>query len=145
MRRTIALALTAGALGPAAASDIDRTHRHPSPAVHTHERAGYPLEVSRLAAPGRTHAYTGGYVGGGRLAVFPRKPDGRDIHQDGTWGWDYVGPGRRPGRVFLDWWHDRPKQPAPAPYTTDGPHIPDVFTLRPLQRLIQSNKSGKDE
>jgi hypothetical protein len=137
MKRTLAVALALGVAGVARAGDEDLTHRFPSPAVHTHERAGYPRQVSKRAKPGRTHAYTGGYVGGGMLAIFPRKPDGREVRYDGTWGWDYVGFGRRPGRVFLDWWHDRPKQPQPGPYKTDGPHVPDVIALHPIQRLVE--------
>jgi hypothetical protein len=100
------------------------------------DRAGYSSEVSRRARPASSPHYTGGYVGGGRLALFPRKPDGRIIPTDGTWGWDYVGLGRRPGRIFLDWWHDRPKQPAPGPYKTDTIHVPDVVALHPIQKLI---------
>src|SRR5690349_17552983 len=117
MNRTVAVVAVAAACGSAAADD-DRTHRFPSTAVNTAERAGYPQQVSPLAHPDRTPHYAGGYVGGGRLALFPRRPDGRDVRTDGTWGWDYVGFGRRPGRVFLDWWHDRPKQPLPGPYRT---------------------------
>lgn len=112
-------------------------HRPRSGPAHTHARAGYPQELSPLAHPGRTPRYGGGYVGGGRLALFFRTPDGRDVVHDGTWGWDYVGvAGRRPGHVFLDWWHDRPRQPMPGPYRTDGPHVPDVVALHPLRRLL---------
>src|SRR5207244_1233242 len=99
------------------------------------ERAGYPQEVSRLAAPAYGPHDAGGWVGGGRLALI-RKPDGRAPATDGTWGTDYVGLGRRPGRVFLDWWHDRPHQPMPGPYSADGPHVPDVVGAHPVQRLL---------
>ena len=140
MMRTLALGFVIGAIGPAFAGDEDKSHRFPSTAVHTHERAGQPQTVSRFATTDRTPAYSGGYVGGGRLAIVPRQPDGRTVPTDGTWGWDYTAFGRRPGRVYLDWWHDRPRQPAPGPYKTDGPHVPDVVAIRPLQRLFQAGK-----
>ena len=118
----------------AARGDDDSTHRFPSRAVHMHERAGYPQEVSKFAAPAPGRFEAGGWVGGGRLALFHR-PDGKAA-TEGTWGTDYVGLGRRPGRVFLDWWHDRPKQPMPGPYSADGPHVPDPIGAHPVQRLI---------
>ena len=121
----------------ASRADDDPTHRFPSTAVHTHERAGYPLEVRKHAVPAESRFSTGGYVGGGRLAIFPRKPDGRVGNTDGTWGWDSVGFGRRPGRIYLDWWHDRPQQPATGPYRTDGgPHVPDPIGAHPIQKAI---------
>lgn len=126
---TFALVLLVGA----ARGDDDPTHRFPSRAVHTQDRAGYANEVSKLAAPaGRFEAV--GWIGGGRLALFHR-PDGKAA-TDGTWGSDFAGFGRRPGRVFLDWRHDRPRQPAPGPYATDGPHVPDVIGAHPVQRLL---------
>ena len=124
----------------AARADDDPTHRFPSRAVHTHERAGHPQEVSRLAHPVPSPRDAGGWVGGGRLLVYPRKPDGRVTATDGTWGLDYVGFGCRPGRVFLDWWHDRPHQPMPGPYSPDGPHVPDPIAAHPIQKLLCGKK-----
>lgn len=97
--------------------------------------AGDPQLLSRFAAPGRTRHYGGGYTGGGRPIVFAQRLDGRDPHTDGTWGWDYVLFGRRPQRVFQGFWHDRPHQPSIGTYKTDGPHVPDVVALKPIQRL----------
>lgn len=116
-------------------ADEDPTHRFPSRAVHTHQRAGNPLDVKPHAVMARNHLWTGGYVGGGRLAIFPRKPDGRNLEVDGTWGWDYVGY-RRPGHVFLDWWHGRKHEPSMGTYRTDGPHIPDPIAAHPIQKFI---------
>lgn len=126
----------------AARADDDPTHRFPSTAAHTAERAGNPQAVAWWAVPSRSPYHAGGYVGGGRLLVPSRKPDGRELTTDGTWGWDYVGFGRRPGRVFLDWWHDRPKQPQPGPYATDGRHPPDVVALHPIKKAVEAVKPG---
>lgn len=126
--------------------DADRTHRFPSSAVHTFERAGQPTTQHKWAVPSRSPHHAGGWVGGGRLALFPRTPDGRAAATEGTWGWDYVGLGRRPGRVFLDWWHGRPAEPAAGPYRTDGPTPPDVIALHPLKKLAEAGKpDGADK
>ena len=125
--------------------DADRTHRFPSKAVHTFERAGQPLAVHKWAVPSRSPYRGGGWVGGGRLAIFPRQPDGRHPTLDGTWGWDHVGFGRKPGRVFLDFWHGRPHDPALGTYRTDGPHIPDVVAIKPLKKLTEAGKAEGGE
>ncbi len=132
--------------GPAVAEepDADRTHRFPSPAVHSFERAGQPQAVSRWAVPGRSPSHAGGWVGGGRLAIWPRTPDGRAPATDGTFGYDYVGLGRRPGRVFLDWWHARPHEPSAAPYSTDAAHYFDPLTVRPVKKLAEAGKPAGD-
>ena len=106
-----------------------------TPAGHTHERAGYPLCVAWYAIPGRTAKDTVGYIGGGCLW---HKGEGR-CPSDGIFGWDYVGCGWYPGRVFLNWCHCN-KLPAPGPYKTDGPHVPDVFSVHPLLRLAESKE-----
>lgn len=133
----VLLAAAALAAPAAARGDDDPTHRHPSTAVHTMERAGYPQLVRKHAQPAESPHFTGGYVGGGRLTT-SKHADGRVTPTDGTWGWDYVGFGRRPGRVFLDWYHDRPKQPKPGPYKTDGPHVPDPIAAHPVQKVYEA-------
>src|SRR5947209_15355788 len=90
----VALAAAAGA-GVAAPPCAD--------ADHTHERAGYPLCISKWAVVGRTDKYAVGYVGGGCLGVCKGEPRRCD---EGTFGWDYVGCHCwRPSRVFLQWCH----------------------------------------
>jgi hypothetical protein len=143
MRRANLWAVAAvGLVAGAGRADDDPTHRWPSTAVHTFERAGNPQSVAPWAIWGRTSHEGGGYVGGGRLALFPRKPDGRQPETDGTWGWDFVGFGRRPGRVFLDWWHERPQQPLPGKYNTDGPYPEDVVAKKPVKTLYDLIKGG---
>lgn len=114
----------------------------PSVQVHDHARAGFPLEESPHAKPGRTPAYCGGYVGGGRPLTH-KVEDGRGPN-DGTWGWDYVGPLGHPRRVFLGWWHDR-KQPFSGPYNPDGPYVPDIIADNPLRRAIERLGEHKGE
>jgi hypothetical protein len=97
---------------------------------HTPARAGYPPCVAWYAKPGRTDKYAVGYIGGGCLGCNgePRRPD------EGTFGWDYTG-GCRPCRVFLNWCHCG-KQPPPGPYKTDGPHVPDIFSVHPIKHAL---------
>lgn len=132
--------LLVGGAAAADEPDADRTHRFPSTAVHTTERAGHPQAISRWAVPSRSPHHGGGYVGGGKLSLFAAHRDGRDPHTEGTWGWDFVGRGRRPGRVFLGWWHGRPHEPAAAPYRTDAAHYFDPLTVRPLKRIAEVGK-----
>jgi hypothetical protein len=114
---------------------------HPSPHLeHTHARAGNPQCVAWYAVPGRTDKYGTGYVGGGCLGRTgePRQPD------EGVWGWDYVFCGRYPGRVFLNWCQCH-RQPPAGPYKTDGPHVPDVFSVHPLRRLAEAKGPHGEE
>jgi hypothetical protein len=106
-------------------------------ADHSPEQAGYPPGVACYAKPGRTDKYDVGYVGGGCVGRCgePRRPD------DGTFGWDYVGC-RKYGWVFLNWCHCV-KQKPPGPYRTDGPPVPDVFSVKPLRRLCGAAE-GRD-
>lgn len=83
-------------------------------ADHTMERAGYPMEVSRCAAPVETCAYVGYPVGGGA----PCKGD-HPGPAEGTWGWDYQGRCIK-RHVFLWWWHGK-CQGGEGAYKTDGP------------------------
>jgi hypothetical protein len=109
----------------------------PTNLPHTHERAGYPLELSPLAKPGITPNYGVGTVGGSKLfkGTGPTK-------DEGIFGWDYVGFGRRPGRLFLNWARGSKVYPAHNGYKTDGPHVPDVIAIHPIQRAIHGHKNG---
>jgi hypothetical protein len=105
---------------------------------HTPEQAGYPPCVARYAHPGRTCKYAVGYIGGGCVG---RCGEGR-YPEEGTFGWDYTC-GWRPGRVFLNWCHCS-KQQAPGPYKTDGPHVPDVFSVKPIRNTLSEKKDCCD-
>jgi hypothetical protein len=107
---------------------------------HTQQQAGYAQCVAWYAIPGRTAKDGAGYVGGGCLGRKgePRRPD------EGVFGWDYVGGGWYPGRVFLNWCHCR-KQPPPGSYKTDGPHVPDVFSVHPLLRAAEAKEQRYPE
>jgi hypothetical protein len=84
-------------------------------------RAGGPKRVAWWAAPSRTPAYAGGYVGGGNAY----KGESR-MTNEGTWGWDYEGRFVS-RRVFLSWSHGRRYQGGTGAYRTDGgPKVPDV-------------------
>lgn len=98
---------------------------------HTHCRAGYPMCIAPWARPGVSPKATGGLIGGGtkRRAAGPSPADG-------TWGWDYVGC-LKPSRLFLGWDYAR-KHSAPAgPYKVDGPHVTDVFAVKPVRRTVE--------
>ena len=122
----------------------DKTHRSPQ-SLHrqnTSERAGQPQQVSRLASvpPTRSPHYTGGYVGGGRLLLFRKNLDGRLAETDGTWGYDYTLFNRRPGRIFLNWWHGRPVEPGAGTYDPDGVHVPDPVSRHFFQKLLTGGR-----
>lgn len=110
---------------------------HPlAPPEHTQQRAGCPQSVAPWAVPGQTSHYAVGYVGG---ACLGRKGEPRNS-DEGVFGWDYAGRSWNPGRVFLNWCHFG-KQPQPGPYKSDGPHVPDVFSIKPIQRAMDKHKS----
>jgi hypothetical protein len=101
---------------------------------HTHEQAGYPLEVSKLARPSDTGRYYGYYVGGGcgrfglgccgRLCKGGRGP----APDEGTWGWDYGGLIVHPF-IALGW--GAGYQGGYGSYNTDkGPEIPDPIAYK---------------
>jgi hypothetical protein len=102
------------------------------PAVHNHLRTGTD-RIPQYAGPSKTSMETGGYIGGGKLV----RGEGRGV-TDGVFGWDYVGVGRRPGRIFLNWFNDDPKQTAFLPkYNTEGPRVTDVFALQPFKKAVR--------
>jgi hypothetical protein len=94
------------------------------PEDHNFDRAGQPQLISHFAIPSIQKHEGPGYIGGGKLV----HGDARGP-ADGTFGFDYQGFGRRPGRVFLGWAHDRPHQPQLGPYRTDTHEVPDPFHI----------------
>lgn len=106
---------------------------------HTPEQAGYPPCVSACARCGRTDKYALGYIGGGCVGC---RGEGRQL-DEGTFGWDYAGHWR-PGRVFLNWCHCG-KSPPQGPYKTDGPNVPDVFSVHPVKNAIGEKRKCDPE
>jgi len=133
VRPSLTLPALIGACCLLLASPVSAWHVVPEP-EHTAARAGYPPCIAWWAMPGRSDKYAVGYVGGGCLGRKgePRTPD------DGIFGWDYVGRGRYPGRVFLNWCHCG-KAPKAGPYKPDGPHVPDIFSIHPVQKALDKH------
>jgi hypothetical protein len=122
------------AAGLASASAVRAADPPPASGCHTPARAGHPQHIAWYAVPGLSPKETGGYVGGGCLfRGTVRGP------ADGTWGWDYVGKGKHPGRIFLSWCGCA-RQPRPGPYKTDGPEVPDVFAVKPIKRALEKSR-----
>src|SRR5258708_4852301 len=94
---------------------------------HTHQRAGCSDQIAPWAKPANTDKYAGGYIGGGCLW----RGEGRDPVADGTWGWDFVGGGCRPGRFFLGWCHENCRKAKTGTYRTEGRPLPDLFASPP--------------
>jgi hypothetical protein len=102
-------------------------------ADHTFARAGQSNVVAPWARPTRTPKEAPGYVGGGR--PFPAwSGEGRGP-LDGTFGYDFVGYGLYPGRVFLGWYGPEAGPPG-GPYRTDGPRVFDIFSVHPVRRAL---------
>jgi hypothetical protein len=83
--------------------------------------------VAPWAKPGRTCAYSGGYVGGGG-GLFHKGPR---MVNEGTWGWDYQG-WLLPRKVWLKWNHGVLYQGGAGAYKTDGPPVYNIFSVPPL-------------
>ncbi len=119
IRPTLLAVLILVACDDSRAGEIFHKHRgtpppgRPRVIPHTFERAGSPNVISTHAAPSRTPAYTGYYVGGGSAY-------GGDARrrEEGTWGWDYAGI-HLPRNVALGWNHGRRYQGGTGSYTTD--------------------------
>jgi hypothetical protein len=83
---------------------------------HTHERAG-TTGPARFAAPSVSCKEAGGYVGGNRVRATPGTACAPN---PGVFGWDWVGHGKLPNRIFLGFGPDKPhQQPFQPKYDTD--------------------------
>jgi len=111
----------------------------PPSGQHTQCRAGNADQVTWHAVPGLSMKASGGWVGGGRLC----QGVGR-TSCEGTWGWDYIGKGWYPGRVFLHWSPSCARQPKAGRYKVDGPEVPDIFAVKPIKRAIEK-RHAKEE
>ncbi len=141
--------LSAGS-GAAQERFAERTFLPRKPPEHTQERAGNPASVAWWAQPGVGPHEAGGYIGGGRLrgnAPLSKSAGGLGPTETGTLGWDFVGFGRRPGRVFLGASPEGGKDRDYARgYRTDGTHhIPDVFAVRPIRKAVLESKEDNGE
>ena len=118
--------------------------KHPIP--HTEQRAGTDGGPSKRATLSVEPHEAGGWVGGGRnvLRLFGTPAEATRKSGDGTFGWDYVGLGRRPGRIFMGWYNDSPHQTPFLPrYASDGPRIKDPVAAMPIKRAIKEAKEEK--
>jgi hypothetical protein len=87
---------------------------------HTLERAGVS-GTARFATPSLASNQAGGWVGGNRLTH--GTPATACVPNPGVFGWDYVGLGWHPGRIFLGYGPDKSRQQSfQSKYQTDKPH-----------------------
>lgn len=123
------LAISVGLVAiPAFAADPYPARTGPDliPRAHTHERAGTAAAPARSAQPG--------------LGRF----DGLGMVNGATFGTDFVGLGRRPGRLFPGLWAEgRPGNSFSHKYATDGPiHVPDPIATKPFRKAVIGAKAG---
>lgn len=138
-----------GSSGIAQERFVERTPYPRNPVFHTMERAGNPTSVKPRAVPSVTAHDATGYVGGAKLLGNNLRGKGSGAAsgpiQDGTFATDYAGAQLRTGRVFLAPSYDRSIGPTVArAYRTDGPHVPDVFSLRPLRKAVLEKRDVMD-
>jgi hypothetical protein len=106
------------------------------------------MPVAPWAIVGATRYESGGYVGGGSLRGNNMLARGAASGptQTGTFGWDFTGFRLRPGRVFLAPSTDPSSgSPIGRNYRTDGPHIVDVFSLRPFRKAVLEKREVMEE
>lgn len=144
--RTLALVALLSAVGGTCSAEEKepfpaRTTAWLIPAQHNHERTHTVNPVGNHAVPSKSQYESGGYIGGGKLV----HGEGRGV-TDGTFGWDYTGFGRRPGRIFLGWFNDGPTKHQGTflpKYNSDGPRVTDVVALQPWKKAIREAKAEK--
>lgn len=141
LTRSVSLLYVLLVSGSGMAGEPDTSARPlPLPTVADHVRAGHPQCLSKFATFDKNRHYMGGYVGGSCLL----RGEGRATHGEGTYGYDYVPFGMKPGRIFLAWCHCREHQSSPGDYVSGGPPVFDIFTLKPLQRLAHRHREGHE-
>jgi hypothetical protein len=118
VRHSIAIALSFCAITVFAGEPISsRTGSKLPLAVHSHERAG-TATVARFAAPSI------------------QKHDGFGLVNGTTFGSDYFGLGRRPGRIFPGLWPSR-SQPVADRYRAEPKFaIPDPVGSKPFRKAV---------
>lgn len=148
MRRSIGIGIVFLAVGPAAAQDgerfVERTFPR-RPIAHTQEQSGYSSSVARWAIPGVSPHEAGGYVGGARVShnsALAKYTTTTGPLTDGTFGWDYIGPHQRTGRLFLRESADPSRgREFNRLYRTDYPvKVPDVIAAQPFNKAVREAK-----
>ena len=135
---------------PAIAQDrfAERTPLPRKPVEHTMQRAGNPRSIAPWAVPSVTRYEAGGYIGGGSVkgnSILTKGPATGPI-AEGVFGTDFAGFRMRMGRVFLAPSADPSAGPSIARnYRTDGPHVPDVFAIRPFRKAILEKKEDLEQ
>lgn len=118
------------ACGVSAASDPFPARTPPDliPREHTHERAG-TVGTVKYSQPGIGRFDGFGYVNGA------------------TFGSDFMGFGRRPGRLFPGLWPDgRTTKSFAKNYATDGPiHVPDPIGTKPVRKAVIEAKEKESK
>lgn len=102
-----------------------RTPADRIPREHTHDRAGTTGTAKYLQ------------TGIGRF-------DGFGMVNGTTFGSDFVGFGRRPGRLFPGLWpNGRTAKSFSNKYATDGPiHVPDPIAAKPVRKAVMEARDG---
>ena len=110
------------------------------------QRAGQPRNIAPWAVPSVTRFEAGGYIGGGSLhgnSALAKGPAATGPISIGTFGTDFAGFQLRMGRAFLAPSADPSAGPSLArSYRTDGPHVPDVFAIRPFRKAVLEKKEA---
>lgn len=105
---------------------VERAALPKIPKLHTPERAGIDNPAPHKQLTNTNHTVLG-YVNGM------------------TFGTDYVGILKKPGRVFPGLW-PRKEKSFSNKYATDGPiHVPDLIALQPIRRAIKDAREKKAE
>jgi len=133
-----AAAVLAGLLAGRSAAADEKPHINGDDPCHTHERAGWPLIVSKCAVPNYPPSYFGYYVGGGcgdclpccRMCCCKLLNHCRSREFDeGTYGWDYGGLPCLHPRIVLCW--GAKYQGGYGAYSpVRGPEVPDPIAYR---------------
>jgi hypothetical protein len=118
---------------------VERAPLPRNPQPHMMQRSGDSRRIAPWATRSVSRFEAGAYIGGGSLKgndlLATGAASAAGPTTDGTFGTDFAGFRMRMGRVFL--------APSADPscgnsmtrsYRTDGPHVPDVFALRPLRK-----------
>ncbi len=143
------LATATGALQADDDLFVARTGKRLINPENTAERAGTAKGIRSFGEPSVGYHSAAGMVGGGRnfLRLFRTSAESTRRPGEGTFGWDYVGFGYRPGRVFMGWFNGNNSHQSPIlpRYNTDGPRVKDYVAVMPIKRAIKEAKEEKRE
>ena len=150
MRFALLTGLFVASIASAQDRFVERAPVPRKPQDHTMQRAGQPRNIAPWAVPSVTRFEAGGYIGGGSLhgnAILAKGTTAATGPlSDGTFGTDFAGFRLRMGRVFLAPSADPSAGPSLArSYRTDGPHVPDVFAIRPFRKAVLEKKEALEE